>query len=153
MEEEKLVCLCYGITDREIRKLILKHDLRTVNDVEKLIKAGGSCGGCTVDIQEMLDEIRAAQISDTILSRAGRDNDNIRKKLLLVQQIIDQEMKPYVRKIGADMELSDLAEDRVEVRFYGDIIKKSTTRRTTLQLFEAKIERFFDDGLTVEEAE
>ena len=44
--EGKVVCNCFGVTDKEIERVIRENDLTTVDDVTNYCKAGGGCGGC-----------------------------------------------------------------------------------------------------------
>ena len=49
-----LVCYCYNVTEPKIRSIIKKHDLEAVGDVTWYTGAGGGCGGCRHQIEELI---------------------------------------------------------------------------------------------------
>ena len=58
MEKEgAVVCTCFNVTDKEIERAIKENNLKTVDDVTNFTKAGGGCGGCREQIQQILDAI------------------------------------------------------------------------------------------------
>ena len=59
--EGRLICKCFGITEPYLRRKIKELSLKTVDDVTGAIKAGGACGTCRGEIQDVLNEIWAAQ--------------------------------------------------------------------------------------------
>lgn len=63
-----VVCLCSGISDREIRRLV-GEGACSRGDVESACGAGAGCGGChpSLDavIDEALDEIGAPEPAPT----------------------------------------------------------------------------------------
>jgi len=52
-----IVCICNGITDREIRKHITSG-ARSVSAVAKACGAGTDCGSCCCTVREMLGRHR-----------------------------------------------------------------------------------------------
>jgi len=63
-----VVCLCSGISDREIRRHV-REGACSQGDVARACGAGAGCGGCrpSVDavIEEALDEIGAPEPTST----------------------------------------------------------------------------------------
>ena len=55
--EGKLICRCFAVTDKLIEKVVRENNLKTVEEVTAYTKAGGACGSCKNDIQEILDQI------------------------------------------------------------------------------------------------
>ncbi len=53
--EEKIVCECFGVTEKEIERAILENRLTTVEEVTNYTKAGGGCENCHPIIQEIID--------------------------------------------------------------------------------------------------
>ena len=41
----KIICECFGVTDKEIERAVRENNLSTVEDVTNYTKAGGGCGG------------------------------------------------------------------------------------------------------------
>ena len=50
-----VVCLCSGISDREVRRLI-REGAGSRSDVESACGAGGGCGGCHPSLDAVIDE-------------------------------------------------------------------------------------------------
>ena len=50
-----LVCLCNLVTENEILA-VLRKGARSTSDVQKLTRAGTSCGRCLVEIDAIVDE-------------------------------------------------------------------------------------------------
>lgn len=57
MKEDEIICHCNEIYKSEIVKAIKDKGLKTVEEVGDETQAGTLCGGCQVDIQDILDEI------------------------------------------------------------------------------------------------
>ena len=56
LEDEKL-CMCFDVSENEVRRVITENGLTSVEEVTNFTKAGGGCGGCKNRIQAILDEI------------------------------------------------------------------------------------------------
>ena len=56
LEDEKL-CMCFDVSENEVRRIITENGLTSVEEVTNFTKAGGGCGGCKDRIQAILDEI------------------------------------------------------------------------------------------------
>ncbi|MBQ3822588.1 MAG: iron-sulfur cluster assembly scaffold protein, partial [Thermoguttaceae bacterium] len=52
--EGRLVCKCFGITEPYLRRKIRELKLKTVDEVTGALKAGGACGSCRGDIQDII---------------------------------------------------------------------------------------------------
>lgn len=57
MADDKTLCFCIGLTEKEVREAIISKNLKTVEEVGEATKAGTGCGGCQPNIQQLLDEI------------------------------------------------------------------------------------------------
>lgn len=55
-----VVCICRGITDRDIRKAIAEG-ANSVSDVAQLLGAGTGCGSCHDFTQELIHEARSLE--------------------------------------------------------------------------------------------
>lgn len=47
-----IVCICHGISDRELRSLI-EQGASSVRDISAQCRAGTDCGACVRDIRHM----------------------------------------------------------------------------------------------------
>ena len=57
--EGEIICKCFGITDKEITRVVEENHLTTVADVTHYTKAGGGCGKCLDRIEEVMDQAKA----------------------------------------------------------------------------------------------
>ena len=44
--EGEMICECFGVTDKQIERVVSENQLATIDDVTDYIKAGGGCGKC-----------------------------------------------------------------------------------------------------------
>ncbi len=56
VEEGEIVCKCFGVTDQKIKKEIKENNLLTLADIINFTKAGGGCGSCIAEIENILKE-------------------------------------------------------------------------------------------------
>ena len=56
-----IVCLCYGISDSQIKKII-KDGATNVETIQKKCPAGQSCGSCVQFLNELINENNAPLI-------------------------------------------------------------------------------------------
>lgn len=56
--QEKIICKCFGVTDKKIIRTIKENNLKTVEEVTNFTKAGGGCGKCKPQIEKLLREYR-----------------------------------------------------------------------------------------------
>ena len=57
------VCLCNGVTDREIRE-VAAAGCRTLPELTMRTGCGATCGSCLDMAQQILDEVHAARALD-----------------------------------------------------------------------------------------
>ncbi len=53
-----IVCECFDVTDQEIEETVIANHLETVEDVTHYLKAGGGCGKCVENIQEIIESVK-----------------------------------------------------------------------------------------------
>jgi NifU-like protein len=150
--EGKVVCTCFGVTENEIKRVIRENDLTTVEQVTNYCKAGGGCGGCQGEIEKILQEIqgdKAGQVYETAPRWAGRLT-NV-QKIQLIQQTINEQIRPALRAHGGNIELIDVEGDKVIVAFRGMCAQCMLTEFTMKDVVEAKLREFVSESLYVEE--
>jgi len=57
------VCICNGVTDREIRE-VAAAGCRTLSELTMRTGCGATCGSCLGMAQDILDEVHAARALD-----------------------------------------------------------------------------------------
>jgi NifU-like protein len=150
--EGKVVCTCFGVTEKEIERVIRENDLTTVEQVTNYCKAGGGCGGCKGEIEKIIENIqgeKAGRILETAPRWAGRLT-NI-QKIQMIQQTINEQIRPALRADGGDIELIDVDGNKVIVALRGMCAQCALANITMKDLVEAKLREFVSDELYVEE--
>jgi NifU-like protein len=150
--EGKVVCTCFGVTENEIERVILENDLTTVEQVTNYCKAGGGCGGCQGEIEKIIEKLqgdKAGQVTEPAPRWAGRLT-NI-QKIQLIQQTINEQIRPALRAHGGNIELIDVEADKVIVAFRGMCAQCMLAEYTMKDLVEAKLREFVSETLFVEE--
>ena len=61
------MCECFGVTDREIERVVRENHVSTIEGVTDYVKAGGGCGNCHDRIQEIIDTILGAERPSSVL--------------------------------------------------------------------------------------
>ncbi len=147
----KVVCTCFGVTENEIERVIKENNLTTVEDVTNYCKAGGGCGGCKGEIEKIIEKIQGAKIDipASVPHKAGKLT-NI-QKIQLVQQTINEQIRPALRAHGGNIELIDVEGNKVIVAFRGMCARCRLTEFTMKDVVEAKLREFVTEELFVEE--
>ncbi|MBA7624240.1 Fe/S biogenesis protein NfuA [subsurface metagenome] len=148
----KIVCTCFGVTENEIERVIRENDLTTVEQVTNYCKAGGGCGGCQGEIEKIIERLqgdKAGQALEPVPRWAGRLT-NI-QKIKLIQQTINEQIRPALRAHGGNIELIDVEGDKVIVAFRGMCAQCMLAEFTMKDLVEARLREFVSESLFVEE--
>ncbi len=150
--EGKIVCTCFGVTEKEVKRVIRENNLTTVEQVTNYCKAGGGCGGCQGEIEKIIDRIqgdKAKEKQAAVPKRAGKLT-NI-QKIQLIQQTINEQIRPALRAHGGNIELMDVDGNKVIVAFRGMCAQCRLTEFTIKDVVEAKLREFVGGELFVEE--
>ncbi|MFC1634122.1 Fe-S cluster assembly protein NifU [Planctomycetota bacterium] len=150
--EGKVVCTCFGVTDKEIERVVLENDLTTVEEVTNYCKAGGGCGGCQVEIEKIIQKIQGDKVKEAPVQaprRAGKLT-NI-QKMQLIQQTINEQIRPALRAHGGNIELIDIEGNKVLVAFRGMCAQCKLAEFTMKDVVEAKLREYVSEELFVEE--
>ena len=153
--EEKLICTCFGVTEGEIARVIKENSLTTVEQVTNYCKAGGGCGGCRSDIQAILQRLGApapvGADTEQASARARQKRLTNIQRMQMVQETIDRQIRPALRRDGGDIELVDIEGTRVLVALRGMCSQCPAAGVTLEQWVQAKLREFVDEQITVEE--
>jgi len=150
--EGNVVCTCFGVTDKEIERVIRDNNLTTVEQVTNYSKAGGGCGGCKGEIEKIIQKVQGDKIKRVPVSvpRRGERFTNI-QKIQLIQQTINEQIRPALRADGGDIELVDIEANKVIVAFRGMCAQCKLADVTMKDVVEAKLREFVSKDLYVEE--
>ncbi|MFH7242010.1 MAG: Fe-S cluster assembly protein NifU [Spirulina sp.] len=176
-DEGSLVCACYGITEKKIRRAIAENDLDTVEQVTNYVKAGGGCGSCLANIEDIISD--AKQSAETVKAaaelaveqkqrsqpnanpvltvQASDDPESVTipvltnlQKIMMIQTVLDQEIRPILIADGGDLQLHDVDGDRVLVKLQGACGSCASSTDTLKYAIEAKLKDLVLPTLVVE---
>ncbi len=150
--EGNLVCTCFGVTDKEIERVIRENNLKTVEEVTNYCKAGGGCGGCQGEIEKIVEKMLGDKIEEALVPtpRRGTKLTNI-QKIQLIQQTINEQIRPALRADGGNIELIDVEGNKVTVAFRGMCAQCKLAEFTMRDVVEARLREFVSEDLFVEE--
>ncbi len=145
--ESKVICRCFGVTEDVITKAIADTHLQTVEQVTNHTKAGGGCGGCIPEIEKLLKSLA----TDDVQPDTPHPQMTIVEKLKRIQETLDREVRPLLRKDGGDLELIDVVGNTVVVSFRGACARCKTADITMKEIVEAKLREFVAPEIDVKE--
>ena len=150
--EGNIVCTCFGVTDKEIERVVRENDLTTVEQVTNYCKAGGGCGGCHGEIEKIIERVQGERVKEQMLPppRQGGKLTTI-QKIQLIQQTINEQIRPALRAHGGNIELIDVVGDKVIIAFRGMCAQCKISDFTMKDVVEAKLREFVSESLYVEE--
>jgi NifU-like protein len=146
--EGEIVCECFGVTDLEIQKAVRENKLTTIEDVTGYTKAGGGCSNCHEKIQEIIQNVLGQAIP--VSPKMARSMTNI-QKIKLIEEVLEREIKPNLKKDSGDIELIDVDGDRVMVRMGGSCAQCAKSPVTLKYFVESKLKELVTPELIVEE--
>jgi NifU-like protein len=141
----KIICECFGVTDKEIEQAIRENNLSTIEEVTNYTKAGGGCGGCHEDIQKIIDRVKSEPKSD-----AKQKLTNI-QKIRLIEETLEREIRPSLKHDGGDIELIDVIGNRVIVATRGACATCKASDITLKNFVEHRLRELVSPDLVIEE--
>ncbi len=149
--EGNIICTCFGVTDKEIERVVRENNLTLVEEVTNYCKAGGGCAGCHQDIQDIIDRITGIphKTPAPVIDKS-KPLTNI-QKIKLIEQTLDQHVRPPLQADGGDLELIDVIGNRVVISFRGMCAQCQASEFTMSEVVENKLREFVSPDITVEE--
>ena len=132
-EMDRIVCHCFGVSERTIIKAIEVNNLKTVDEVTHFTKAGGGCGKCKGDIEKILNEFWR--------NKGGFDFNSMTmvEKIKAIEKILNEEINPKLREDGGLIEIVDIENNIVKLRFLGACSSCPSSMETFKNLVEKQI--------------
>jgi len=113
--EGKVICQCFEVTEKKIRKVAAENNLTTVEDITNFTKAGGGCGSCIPTIEMILQDLWSERKSRES-PKKPKQMTNL-QKIALIQDVLDREIRPQLQADGGDIELKDIVGNNVIISF------------------------------------
>jgi NifU-like protein len=148
----KIVCKCFGITEQEIESVVRENDLTTVEEVTNYCKAGGGCGGCFPEIAQIINRVQGekAKVESKPVVKRPAKLTNI-QKMQIIQEVIDEQVRPALKADGGDIDLIDIVGDEVVVAFRGMCANCKLAELTLRDVVQAKLREYVSENITVTE--
>lgn len=150
-EEFEVVCRCFGVTDREIEKVVRENDLKTVEQVTYYTKAGGGCGSCHPKIEAIIERVRKEMEKEAPPAKPPKKKLTNIQKLKLIEETLGREIIPALKADGGDLDLIDVEGNKVYVALRGKCSFCPSSGVTLKQYVESKLREFVTDEIEVEE--
>ena len=127
----RLVCRCMGMSSQRIAELVRARGLADIESIGASLGAGGCCGSCRPDLEEILADLRGAPLPESI-RRANRlrgESEALRRVEAALFGSIVARLPP-----GTEVELLAVAGLRVELHVaHGDCAELRTLVAERLQ--------------------
>lgn len=162
-EEGALICSCFGITEAKIRRVIVENHLTEAEQVTNYVKAGGGCGSCLADIDDIIRDVKEKQATATVASKqkvpvanspqpSSKPLTNV-QRIALIQKVLDEEVRPVLIADGGDVELYDVEGNKVKVLLQGACGSCPSSTATLKIAIEARLKERVSQNLVVEAVE
>jgi len=148
-QEGEIVCKCFGLTDGFLKKVIAANKLHTAEQVTHFTKAGGACGGCIPKIKELIAEVLGEQLQE---ERKKPEKLTNLRKMQLIQDVLEKEVRPQLWADGGDLELVDIDGGKVQIAFR-KACAGCVSSGYTARFVEQKLRDLVSDDIIVEEVE
>ncbi len=151
MAEGEVVCECFGVTDLEIIRAIKESNLRSVEEITNFTKAGGGCGKCIDRLREILAATVHQDVDIKKIAEKPKRMTTL-QKIKKIEEALEREIRPGLRKDGGDIELVDVDGDFVMVSLRGSCTSCAKSQTTLKEYVEKKLRELVLDSLIVEES-
>jgi NifU-like protein len=150
MAQGEVVCECFGVTDLEIIRAIKENALTSVEEITNFTKAGGGCGKCEGKLRGLLAETVEGFAEHPVTAKRPKRMTTL-EKIKKIEEVIEREIKPTLKKDGGDIHLIDVDGDFVTVSLRGACANCYSSRTTLKEYVEKKLREQVLESLIVEE--
>jgi len=151
-DQGEVVCKCFGVTEEEIVRAVRENDLSGVDDVTNYTKAGGGCGHCRDRIAQIVGRVRGQTAQAPSAKPQPRGKLTNLQRIKLIEETIEQEIRPALRRDGGDIVIEDIDGPNVRVTMLGQCSNCPSAGATLSQYVEARLRELVDPAITVSEA-
>jgi len=114
---ENIICKCFDVSEEKIRKTAVENHLKTVEEITHYTKAGGGCGLCIPEIEQILKDVWSVrEIKERPFEKKKLTNI---QKMALIQDVLEREIRPRLQADGGDLDLVDIEGSKVIVGLRG----------------------------------
>ena len=145
-EKGNLICKCFDVTEEKIRKVAVENHLTTVDEITNFTKAGGGCGECIPSIEAILRDIWLLKPPEKPPKPKKLTNLH---KIALIQEIIENEIRPGLQADNGDVEIIDIEGNKVTLALRG-MCTGCMMSDITIKGIQAKLREMVGDDIVVE---
>lgn len=145
-EDDKILCRCYHVTEKKLKQMIEENNIKDLEDVVNMTKAGGACGQCHTAIQKVIDEYSLEKPKLDIA------NMSTTQLVLKINNVIEKYISNELRKDGGDIELIDVQGNKVYVSLKGSCKSCKFSSNTLKNFVEASLKEHISPDIEVIEA-
>jgi len=158
VDEGRVVCKCFSMTEPYIRRKIQELGLKTISEITNAIKAGGACMAChhkPGGLQDILNDIwgtpatRLKEAAELGGVEAVVDGPSPYQLGRQVDQVMESEIRPMLRKDGGDAQIVDIKDFAVYVRLAGACAGCAGAMTTLKLLVEKTLKEQIDERIRV----
>lgn len=151
--EGELVCKCFGVFDGQIRRAIRENGLTTLDEITDFTKAGGGCGDCRNRLAAILAQElgKGVATADTAGVQQAKPLTNL-ERVRRVTEVMDEEIRPNLKKDGGDIELVDIDGKTVLVSLHGACRGCPVSNVTLTDFVQKRLRELVEPDITVKEA-
>jgi NifU-like protein len=132
-ENDRIVCKCFGVSEKTIIKAIELNNLKTVDEVTHFTKAGGGCGKCKGEIEKIIKDFWSGK------EKIDFNSMTMVEKIKIVEKILNEEINPKLKADGGFMELVDIEGNIIKVKFLGACSNCPTSTVTFKEVVEKEL--------------
>jgi NifU-like protein len=149
--EGELVCKCFGVYEGQIRRAIRENGLQTVEEITDFTKAGGGCGECAGRLAAILGEELGRPVLTPLEIPKKKGLTNL-ERMKLVTKVMDEEIRPNLKKDGGDIELLDIDGKTVIVSLRGACKGCPSSKVTLTDFVQQRLQELVEADIVVREA-
>lgn len=153
-DEGALICTCFGISENKIRRVIVENNLSTAEEVTNYVKAGGGCGTCLTNIDDIITSVQKE--STTPVQKTVKPSEKPLtpvQQIARIQKVLDEEVRPVLIADGGDVELYDVEGDTVKVVLQGACGSCSSSTATLKIAIESRLRDRINPNIVVQAVE
>ena len=158
LRDNEIVCECARVTRGEIEDIIRKHNVKTVEELQKYTDAGKYCKSCVapggheerdVYLVDIIKEVQEQMKKENLKSASEEDFENMTliNKIKSIEKFLDEKIKPMLAMDGGSLELIDIREEdgitNIYVRYLG-ACSTCASGAMTLMAIEDELKRHFN---------
>jgi len=164
MEDGRVVCKCFSLTEPYLRRKIKELGLRTITDIINAVKAGGACMSChhtPGGLQDLLDDtwgrgraegglpiVPLVELPGLAPDRqpTGQSPYQFAKS---IEKAMDEHVRPALAQHGGEVEIVDIKDNLIYVELKGACRDCAAANQTLKMMIEQTLKERVDERIRV----